>query len=226
MTMSGIKACVFDAYGTLFDVAAAARRRADLLGDRVEELAALWRTKQLEYTWLRGLMGSPYRDFWGVTGDALDYALEKMDIRNEPLRGRLMDLYLNLDAYPDAKGTLARLKGAGMATAILSNGSAGMLSAATTTAGLCKVLDRILSVDEVEVYKPHSSVYALACDHLGVAPAEVCFLSANGWDIAGAAHYGFRCVWIDRLGAPVERLPGRPEARIEALAELPPLLGL
>lgn len=225
MSLTGIKACVFDAYGTLFDVAAAARRCSDALGGRVDELAALWRTKQLEYTWLRSLMGSPYRDFWGVTGDALDYALDRMGIADEALRGRLMDLYLNLDAYPDAKDTLARLKEAGFATAILSNGSAGMLSAAVTTAGLCKLLDKVLTVDEVDIYKPDPRVYDLACDHLGVEAGEVCFLSANGWDVAGAAYFGFQCVWVNRAGAPRERLPGAPKAQIRELAELPALLG-
>ncbi|MEO5335670.1 MAG: haloacid dehalogenase type II [Magnetospirillum sp. WYHS-4] len=226
MPLAGIKACVFDAYGTLFDVAAAARRCADALGGRADDLAALWRTKQLEYTWLRSLMGTPYRDFWQVTGDGLDFAMARLGVADAALRGRLMDLYLNLDAYPDAKETLKRLKGSGMATAILSNGSAGMLGAATTTAGLCKLLDRVLSVDEVDIYKPHPSVYQLACDHLGVAAGEVCFVSSNGWDIAGASWFGFQCVWINRAGQPPERLPGGAQAEIRALADLPPLLGL
>lgn len=225
-TIDGIKACVFDAYGTLFDVAAAARRMEERLGDKTEPLAALWRTKQLEYTWLRSLMGTPYRDFWDLTGDALDYAMASLGIEDEAVRGRLMDLYLQLDAYPESKGVLGSLKEAGLKTAILSNGSSGMLSSAVTAAALCHELDLVLSVDEVDVYKPHPDVYQMAVDHLDVAPGAIAFLSSNAWDVAGAAYFGFKVVWVNRFGQPPERLPGKPVAEVTDLTGLPPLLGL
>lgn len=219
----GVRACVFDAYGTLFDVDAAARHCAADLGGRWEALSALWRTKQLEYTWLRSLMGR-YADFRTVTADGLDYALASHGIADAALRERLMGLYDRLDAYPDAAATLEALRTAGLSTAILSNGSPAMLDAAVEHAGLRDRLDAVLSVDDVGVYKPHPSVYRLACDRLGVAKEEVLFVSANGWDGCGAAEFGFRVARLNRRGLPPERLPSQPQAEIAALADLPALL--
>jgi 2-haloacid dehalogenase len=223
--IDGIKACVFDAYGTLFDFNTAAGRCADDLGDTADKLSEIWRTKQLQYTWLRSLMGD-YADFWQVTGDALDYALATLSIDDPDLRTKLMQLYMHLDAYPEVKAMLERLDGAGMKTAILSNGSMEMLDAAVSNAELSDLLDAILSVDDLGIYKPHPSVYQLAVDRLGLAPTEICFQSSNSWDAVGAAHFGFRVVWVNRFGQARELLPGQPDREIQSLAELPDLLGL
>jgi 2-haloacid dehalogenase len=162
----GVKACVFDAYGTLFDFAAATKGCRDVLGDSIEKLTALWRDKQLQYTWLRAVQGR-HADFWQVTGDALDFALQTLAIEQPGLRNRLMNLYLTLDAFPEVPDVLARLKQAGLPTAILSNGSPKMLDAAVKAAGLKPLLDAVLSVEEVGVYKPHPKVYQLAVDGSG-----------------------------------------------------------
>lgn len=224
--ITGVKACVFDAYGTLFDVAAAAHRMSDKLGDKTEPLAVLWRTKQLEYTWVRSLMKAPYRDFWGLTADALDFALAALKIDEPNMRALLLNLYYELDAYPEAKSVLGALKAAGYKTAILSNGSVAMLDGAVSAAGLKGELDCVLSVDAVETYKTDPKVYQMAVDALEVSADEICFQSANPWDVSGAAHFGFQVVWINRTGQPPERLPGEPAAEISTLEELPPLLGV
>jgi len=220
-----IECCVFDAYGTLFDIKAAAGRCRDELGGKAGELAALWRNKQLEYSWLRSLMEGQYRDFWSLTGDALDYAMSALGLANPALREKLMGLYRELDAYPDAAPALAALRQAGYRTAILSNGSPAMLDAAVASAGIGHLLDMTLSVDSLGIFKPHPSVYRLAVDALGVAaPSGICFQSSNGWDISGAAVFGYRTVWINRYGQPRDILPGAPDAEIKSLAELPRLL--
>jgi 2-haloacid dehalogenase len=220
-----IGACVFDAYGTLFDVAAAAARCRDALGDKADALASLWRTKQLEYTWLRSLRGD-YVDFWHVTGQSLDYAMASLNLEDSALRTRLMELYLVLDAYPEVREMLSTIKSAGVRTAILSNGSPSMLIAAVQRAQLQNLLDEVISVDPVGIYKPHPSVYQLAVDKMRLPPEQICFLSANAWDASGAAYFGFRVVWINRFRAQPEQLPGKPEKEIHTLAELPDLLGL
>ena len=221
---SDIGACVFDAYGTLFDVhSAAARCRADL-GDAADAVSRTWRDKQLSYTWLRSLMGH-HVDFWRITGDALDYALDTHGIDDAELRKRLMDCYLELDAYPEVKGVLGELKAAGFKCAILSNGSPRMLEAAVRGAGIADELDAVLSVEDVGIYKPHPSVYKLAVDRLGVAAGAIAFQSSNAFDAAGAAAYGFRVAWVNRFGQRPERLPGAADAELTTLAELPALLG-
>ncbi len=222
--LDDIGACVFDAYGTLFDVAAAAARCRDDLGDKAGPLAVLWRTKQLEYTWLRSLMDE-YVDFWQVTGDGLDYAMATLGIGGD-LRGRLMDLYKRLDAYGEVKDVLGGLKAAGIKTAILSNGAPSMLEAAVKNAGIDDLLDDVLSVESIGIYKPHPGVYQLAVDGLGLPAGRICFMSSNAWDVAGAANFGFRVVWVNRFGQQRERLPGAHEHEISTLAELPALLGL
>jgi 2-haloacid dehalogenase len=220
-----IGACVFDAYGTLFDVHSAVGRSGGALGVKAGPVSALWRQKQLEYTWLRSLMGA-YADFWQLTGEGLDYALAANGIADAELRQRLMDLYLSLEAYPDVPDALDRLRSAGRKTAILSNGAPNMLQAAVETAGLGSRLDATLSVDELRTFKPDPRVYQLAVDRLGVEAARICFVSTNGWDAAGAAYFGFQVAWLNRFGQQPERLPGAPAAVIETLAELPDLLGL
>ncbi|MGA3306328.1 MAG: haloacid dehalogenase type II [Stellaceae bacterium] len=223
--LSSTSACVFDAYGTLLDVTSAAKRCRDALGAKADDLSALWRAKQLEYSWLRSLMGR-HADFWQVTGEALDYAMETLGIEETGLRTRLMELYLVLSAYPDAKTTLEALKRAGRPAAILSNGSPMMLAAAVKSAGIGDLLAHAISVEDCGIYKPHPSVYALATSRLGLAAERICFVSSNAWDAAGAALFGFRVAWVNRAGAKPERLPATPEAEIQSLAELPALLGL
>lgn len=222
--LTGIRACVFDAYGTLFDYASAAAACRDVLGERLGPLTALWRDKQLQYTWLRAVQGK-HADFWQVTGEALDFALETLSIGDPALRGRLMDLYLTLDAYPEVPAMLKRLRAAGLRTAILSNGSPGMLRAAVDGAGIGVLLDAVLSVEEVGVYKPHPRVYQLAVDRLAVDRNAICFQSSNAWDAYAASAFGMHVVWCNRYHQRAERLPGSPDREISSLAELPALLG-
>ena len=220
-----IDACVFDAYGTLFNVAAAASQCRDALGDKADELSAIWRTRQLEYTWLRSLMDE-YVEFWQVTGDGLDYALAVLGIDDAALRERLMEIYMRLDAYPEVKDVLTTLKGGSMKTAILSNGSPKMLASAVENAGIGDSLDDVFSVDSIAIYKPHPSVYQMAVDGLNVEAGRICFMSSNAWDVAAAANFGFRVVWVNRFGQPQERIPGQPEHEVKTLDALPPLLDL
>jgi 2-haloacid dehalogenase len=221
--LEGVRAVVFDAYGTLFDVASAAARARDALGDRWEALAETWRAKQLQYTWLRSLMGK-HADFWQVTGEALDYALALHRLAGADLRARLMASYERLGAYADARPALEALRARGLRLAILSNGSPRMLAAAAESAGLAPLLEHVLSVEEVRVYKPSPAVYRIAPDRLGLWPAEIAFVSANGWDAAGARAFGFSVAWCNRAGLPVERLPDRPDVEVRSLAELPALV--
>jgi 2-haloacid dehalogenase len=220
--LTGIRACVFDAYGTLFDVASAAQRCADALGDRALQLAALWRDKQLQYSWLRAVQGR-HADFWQVTGDALDFTLEALGLADPSLRERLMQLYLTLDAYPEVPAVLDQLRDAGFATAILSNGSPAMLAAAVDHAALAALFDHVLSVEEVGVFKPHPRVYQLAVDRLAVPAQQIAFISSNGWDAWAASAFGMHAVWCNRQSLTRERLPGAPDQEIHSLAELPAL---
>ena len=176
-----ISVCVFDAYGTLFDYNTAAGRHSAVLGEKAAPLADLWRLKQLQYTWLRSLMGR-YTGFWQVTGEALDFAMGELGIEDEALRANLMEAYLTLDTYPEVQETLATLRAHGLRTAILSNGESSMLDAAVEAAGIADSLDAVLSVEEVGIYKPHPSVYQLVVHRLGVEAANVSFQSSNAWD--------------------------------------------
>lgn len=220
-----VRACVFDAYGTLFDFASAAASCRDVLGDRHAVVSALWRDKQLQYSWLRGLQGL-HVDFWQVTGDALDFTLETFGISNAAIRDRLMSLYLTLTCFPEVPATLRELRQVGYGTAILSNGSPAMLRAAVAGAGLEDLLDQVLSVEEVGVFKPHPRVYQLAVDRLGVPASEIAFMSSNAWDAHAASAFGMRVVWCNRYVQRRERLPGAPDREITTLAELPSLLAL
>ena len=221
--MIGIRGCVFDAYGTLFDVASGVQRCADVLSDRAARLAALWRDKQLQYSWLRAVQDR-HADFWQVTADALDFALDSLRVTDAALRARLMQHYLTLDAYPDVPPALRELRDRGLTTAILSNGSPAMLAAAVTGSGLGNLVDQVLSVEEVGVYKPDRRVYQLAVDRLALPAAEIVFISSNGWDAWAASAFGMKVVWCNRSGQTRERLPGAPDHEIRSLAELPPLL--
>ena len=222
--LEGVKACVFDAYGTLFDLASATRRCADVLGDRAEALTARWRDKQLRYTWLLAAQGR-HADFLQVTGWALDFTLETMGIGNTDLRERLLRLTMTLDAFPEAPAALRRLKAAGMRLAILSNGTPAMLDAAVAAAGIGELFEAVLSVEEVGVYKPHPKVYQLALDRLGLPASAIAFQSSNAWDAHAASAFGMQVVWCNRTGQRREHLPGAPDREIRSLSELPALVG-
>ncbi len=220
-----IRACVFDAYGTLLDFSSAVAGEKAVLGDRADALDALWRRKQLEYTWLRALMRR-HTDFRTVTAEALDHAMEALGIGDEGLRDRLLAAYDRLAPYPEVPATLERLAAGGLRLAILSNGTPEMLASGVASAGIGGRLEAVLSVEEVGVFKPDPEVYMLATRSLGLAAREIAFLSSNAWDAHGAASFGFRAVWVNRSGAPRERLPGELAAEIPSLAELPALLGV
>ncbi len=221
---------VFDAYGTLFDVAAAARRlaadgRFPALARTWEALAESWRLKQLQYSWIRALAGN-HADFRQVTAEALDWALEARGLAGIPgLAEELMALYDRLDAYSEVPDMLASLRGKGAKTAILSNGSPAMLESACRSAGIEALLDGVLSVEEVGVFKPAPAVYGLVEKHFSVPPAHTVFVSANGWDAAAGAGFGFRSVWVNRRREPVDRLPWRPHVVLDDLSTVPELAG-
>src|SRR6516164_2830662 len=223
--ITGIRACLFDAYGTLFDVNSAARCRQEMLRDKWQELADLWRTKQLQYTWLRSLTGA-HVDFWQLTGEALDFALDSLKLGNSGVREHLMGLYLNLGAYPEVASILGHLKTGGLKCAILSNGSPKMLTAAIQCAGIQNLLDQVLSVEEVQVYKPNRAVYQLAVDRLSLDANEICFVSSNGWDAYSAKAFGFHVIWCNRSGQVPERIPETPDAEIRTLSDLPEIFGI
>ena len=226
-----ITTCIFDAYGTLFDVAAAARQAAQEpafapLADDWPALAEHWRQKQLQYTWLRAITGA-HTDFWQVTQDGLDWALDKTGHAGDPeLRARLLALYWELEAYNEVPQMLGTLKAAGLNTAILSNGSPDMLEGAVQSAQIGDVLDDCLSVQSVGIFKPDARVYDLVGQRFGVPKSEVLFVSSNGWDAAGAAGYGFTTAWVNRAGEPVDRLPWTPQHILSDLTGIPALAGL
>lgn len=223
--LAHIKACVFDAYGTLFDVYSVADGVRTAVGDKADTVTAAWRQKQLEYSWLRSLMGA-HVDFWQVTRDALDFALSAAGNDDDAMRDKLMGLYLTLAPYPEVTSVLTKLRDAGRLRAILSNGAPEMLGAAVSSAKLDALLDEVLSIENVGIYKPSTRVYQMAVDKLGCSADEVCFMSSNAWDAAGAAHFGFRVVWVNRFGQVRERLPGTPAHEVTSLNALPVLLGL
>lgn len=223
-----ITTCIFDAYGTLFDVAAAARRAATEPGREAFakvwiKVATDWRLKQLQYTWLRAIMDA-HTDFWEVTRNGLDYALETSGLAADTeLRERLLILYWELEAYAEVPQMLNDLKAAGLQTAILSNGSPDMLSGAVKSAGLTSSFDAVLSVEDVGIFKPDPSVYQMVCDRFKCQPGEVLFVSSNGWDAAGAAKFGFQTVWVNRAGEPQDQLPWVPKATLATLHKIPDL---
>lgn len=221
--LTDIRACVFDAYGTLFDVHSAVSSYGKTLGKPADSISNLWRRKQLEYTWLRSLMGR-HVDFWQVTEDALKYAFAEHDIEDDELQGQLMQAYLRLDCYPDVYDTLENIRRLGLRTAILSNGSPSMLGAVVSNAGIENLLDEVLSIEDVGIYKPSTRVYNLACDRLALPPAQVCFQSTNAWDVAGAVNFGLRVVWVNRFDQRAEALDCAPDYEIQSLADLSPIL--
>ena len=216
VNFESVRHVVFDAYGTLFDVHSAASRYQVRLGDHAQAVSKMWRTKQLEYTWLRSLMQC-YVDFWIVTQDALDYALDSEGIDDNSLRQDLLRAYHDLACYPEVPDTLSKLKQMGLGTAILSNGSPEMLEAGVRNSKLGKFLDYIISVDIIKIFKPSPKVYQLATDQLGCNTEEILFFSSNAWDVSGAANFGFQTIWVNRFAQATERLPGTPIMEINTL---------
>lgn len=220
--MSGASAYVFDAYGTLFDVHAAIARHRAAAGPDADRFSEIWRLKQLEYAWTLTLAGH-YADFWTLTERALDYAFDRVPTVSRALRTKLLDAYLTLDAFADARAALTELKARGRRIAILSNGTPHMLQAAVQASGIASLCDAVLSVDVVRMYKPRPEVYALVTDRFGIAPDEVAFVSSNRWDIMGAASFGFRAVWVNRAQAPQEYPHQLPAYTVSDLSALPSL---
>ena len=223
-----ITTCVFDAYGTLFDVAAAARQAASEPGREAfskvwVKVATDWRLKQLQYTWLRAIMDA-HTDFWTVTQNGLDYALAANGLSDDAdLRERLLALYWNLEAYPEVPQMLKDLKAAGLQTAILSNGSPDMLSGAVKSAGLKAQFDAVLSVEDVGIFKPDPRVYQMVCDRFTCKPGAVLFVSSNGWDASAATKFGFQTVWVNRTNEAQDELPWVPQSTLPTLHNIPDL---
>ena len=222
--LANVCACAFDAYGTLFDFNTVERCR-EQVGDKADALRTLWRTTQLQYFWLRSLMGK-HKDFEAVTGDALDFAMATLGIDDKFLRNRLMQLYLEFEPYPDVISTLGQLKEMGIRTAIHSNGTPDVLDSAVKSCGFESLFDDVISIETVGIFKPHPKAYQLAVDRLGLPAEGICFLSSNSWDVHGAATFGFRVVWVNRFGLQPDILPGEPDHVIKTLTDLPALLGV
>jgi 2-haloacid dehalogenase len=210
---------VFDAYGTLLNVHAAIGRHRDACGPDADRLSDLWRTKQLEYSWTLTL-ADRYEDFWILTERALDYALARYPSVDKAIKPKLLDAYYTLEAFPDARPALQLLKEHGHQTAILSNGSPEMLTAAVAAAKMESLLDQVLSVDTIRIYKPRPDVYAMVTEGFGVAPGDVVFVSSNRWDVMGATAFGFRSVWINRAGVPDEYPDQAPQRVITDMSTL------
>jgi 2-haloacid dehalogenase len=226
MTLSAhdamIKAYVFDAYGTLFDVHSAVARHAARIGPQAQALSELWRARQVEYAWTYSLMGRK-SDFWTLTQQALDYAMARFGVSDAALRADLLQAYLELSAFPEVPDMLRRLRERGAITAILSNGTQKMVEQAVESAGIKVLIDHVWSIDDVGIFKPHPSVYQLVLDRLGVTVADVSFQSSNAWDAAGAANFGFRVVRVNRQGLPREYPVVNLAHEVVSLADLPAL---
>jgi 2-haloacid dehalogenase len=214
-------AFAFDAYGTLFDVHAAIRRHSGAVGPHADALSALWRAKQLEYSWVRTLMGR-YEDFWALTEQALDFALARFPAADPSVRSALLDAYRRLDVYPDVIPALAQLRNAGHRLAIFTNGTEAMAEAAATASGVRPLIDDIVSVDEVRAFKTSPQAYAHLCRRMGMGAHEICLVSSNRWDIAGGASFGLRTAWVNRTAQPDEYAdspPGRTLQGLDGLIE-------
>ncbi len=223
--LAGIELCVFDAYGTLYDFNSAVARHRSAIGPKADALSEMWRIKQIQYTWLRNSMGA-YAPFWQVTGEALDNCLATFGISDKSLRESLLGAYLALDPFPEVPAMLDTLRRAGKRLAILSNGNPGMLDPMVKASGLADRFEAVLSVDAAKVFKVDPRTYALVEQRFAVEPSKVCFLSSNCWDAHGAAHFGFRTLWVNRGGVPEDNLPGKIVAEIKDLSRLPALLGV
>ncbi len=223
-----IKVCAFDAYGTLFDLSSAARIALEDFDKRAGEkishtVAENWRLKQLQYTWIRAITGE-HADFWAVTCESLDWALEKSNLHNDgQLRTRLLDLYKELEVYPEVRKILAELKASSIPSVILSNGSPGMLQSAVNASGIGTYLEALLSVEDVGVFKPSPKVYEMVLNRYNCQHDEVLFVSSNGWDAAAAKGFGFLVAWANRANDPVDRFPWTPDFTLSSLVKIPTL---
>jgi len=218
MKIENIKACVFDAYGTLFDVNSAAAKCKEKLGSRWEGFANSWRTTQLEYTWLRSLM-KKHKNFWEITEDSLDHAMETFKIKKK-MRNELLDLYKKLSPYPEVKECLEELKTKKIKIAILSNGTPELLKELVESNNIQNYFDNIFSIESVGVYKPDSKVYEMPIKEYGCKAENICFMSSNTWDISGGGFFGYNAVWINRFNKVFDRLGYKPKFVINNLKEL------
>ena len=216
--MKNIKAIIFDAYGTLFDVNSAAEKCKDKIGDKWEGFANYWRTTQLEYTWLRSLMNR-HKDFWKITEDSLDKSMKFFKIDNS-MRNDLLDLYKVLSPFSEVKETLNKLKKKDLKLAILSNGTPSLLGNLVNSNNLENIFDDIFSIEEVGVYKPDSKVYDIPIKKYQIQKNEVTFLSANTWDVSGAGNYGYNSIWVNRNQNIFDNLDYDPKYKIKNLSEL------
>ena len=216
--MKNIKAIIFDAYGTLFDVNSAAEKCRSKIGDKWESFANYWRKTQLEYTWLRSLMGR-HKDFWQITEDSLDKSMQAFNI-NKAMKNELLDLYKILSPYPEVKETLEKLKEKKYKLAILSNGTPALLNELVKSNGLQNLFDNIFSIEEVKIYKPSSKVYDMPVKKYSIKNEEVAFLSANTWDVSGGGNYGFTSIWVNRNKNIFDNLDYKPKNVISGLNQL------
>ena len=215
--MKNIKAIIFDAYGTLFDVNSAAEKCRSKIGDKWESFANYWRKTQLEYTWLRSLMGR-HKDFWQITEDSLDKSMQAFNI-NKAMKNELLDLYKILSPYPEVKETLEKLKEKRYKLAILSNGTPALLNELVKSNGLQNLFDDIFSIEEVKIYKPSSKVYDMPVKKYSIKNEEVAFLSANTWDVSGGGNYGFTSIWVNRNKNIFDNLDYKPSNEINNLKQ-------
>lgn len=218
-SFSEVGACAFDAYGTLFDFNTVEQCR-NQLGDKTEVLRNLWRSTQLQYFWIHTLVGQ-HRDYETITRDALNYSLASLGIKDESLKTRLMDLYSEFQPYPDVIEMFKRLKALGVKTAIHSNGTPKLLDAAVKSCRLEALLDEVISIEDVKAYKPAGRAYRQVVDRFGLPPERICFVSSNGWDVHGAAVFGFRVIWANRTKKPRDMLPSEFDYEVGSLADLP-----
>ena len=216
--MKNIKAIIFDAYGTLFDVNSAAEKCKDKIGDKWESFANYWRTTQLEYTWLRSLM-KRHKDFWQVTEDSLDKSMKTYEI-DSSMRKELLDLYKILSTFEEVPKVLKSLKEKNYKLAILSNGTPNLLNELVKSNNLKNIFDDIFSIEEVGIYKPDSKVYDLPINQYQIQKNEVVFLSANTWDVSGGGNYGYNSIWVNRNNNIFDNLDYEPKHQIEDLSKL------
>ena len=214
-----IRAYAFDAYGTLFDVHAAIGRHRGVIGKDADALSALWRVKQLEYSWIRTMMGR-YKDFWTLTQEALDYALARFPSVDPAIRKDLLDAYWRLEAYPDVAPALTRLRRAGHAIAIFTNGTQEMAEAAASASAVLPLVDMVVSIEKMQQFKTVPAVYQNLCTRLDMQPDEVCLVSSNRWDIAGGVAFGLGSIWVNRTDMPDEYFDARPDKIVTSLAEI------
>jgi len=214
-----VRAYAFDAYGTLFNVHAAIGRHREALGEDADALSQLWRAKQLEYSWIRTLMGR-YVDFWTLTQEALDYALARYPSIDKTLRPKLLDAYWRLEAYPDVLPALIKLRRMGHLIAIFTNGTREMAEAAASASAVLPLVDMVVSIEEQRQYKTTPAVYQHLCKALDLKPHEICLVSSNRWDIAGGTAFGLRSIWVNRTGMPDEYFDAQPDQDVTSLAEI------